>query len=157
MDKNKKIETKEQESNPIGRPSLYKPEYCQQIIDYFSVGTSIVNVMGKETPTDFPSKAGFAIKIGVSKDTLNEWAKVHPDFSVAYKRAIDFQENWLLVNGNKGLIPPNFGIFTAKNVIGYRDRQPDEVDTTIINNNAAPAMSDKELDEKIAAKLKEIK
>lgn len=149
--------TETEEKNPVGAPTKYRPEYIEQLIEYFSAKISTVNSMGTERPSDFPSLAGFAIKIGVAKDTLYEWSKVYPDFSVAYKRAKDFQENWLLVNGNKGLIPPNFGIFTAKNVIGYRDRQPDEVDTTIINNNAAPAMSEKELDAAIEAKMQALR
>ena len=51
-----------------GRPSLYKPEYCQQVIDHMSKGLP------------FNSFAGV---IGVCIDTLHEWVKTHEEFSFA--------------------------------------------------------------------------
>ena len=69
--------------------------------------------------------------IGVHRDTLQEWAKQHPDFSVAYERAKDFQENFLITNGLKGMGSTLFGIFVAKNVLGWRDKQPGEDEINI--------------------------
>lgn len=128
-----------------GRPTSYKPEYAEELIEYFSeppyketmktVVTKLGDVLEVPTleATDFKTLAGFAIKIGVCKDTLHEWSKVHPEFSDAYKRAKEFQENFLAVNGNKGLINPAFSIFTAKNVLKWRDKQPEEVDQVNVN------------------------
>lgn len=120
--------------NPVGRPSKYDPKYIDELIEYFSIPPwewqekqmvsakgDVVTVMVKET-NDFPTLAGFAIKIGVCRDTLHEWASVHPNFSDVYKRAKDYQENFLVVNGNRGLIPAAFGIFTLKNINNWRDR-----------------------------------
>lgn len=118
----------------VGRPTLYKSEYCEKLIEFFDKEPYSEKLLKKVTkqgdvieiptnvPSDFPTLAGFAIELGVSRDTLQEWAKVHPEFSVAYKRAKDFQERYLTVNGIKGLIQPAFSIFTAKNVIDWRDR-----------------------------------
>lgn len=53
-----------------GRPSKYKEEYCQQLIAHMAEGYSYES---------------FAGKIKVNTDTLNEWVKVHPEFSVAKK------------------------------------------------------------------------
>lgn len=120
--------------NKIGRPSLYKPEYCQAIVDYFDKDPyQKVNVVtghsdGKPiTKTelkanDLPFLAGFAKSIGVNRDTVNEWAKHHPDFSVALKKAKELQEQMLATNGLHGLYNPTFAIFTAKNVAGWRDK-----------------------------------
>lgn len=133
------------EENKLGRPTDYKPEYVEALIEYFSeppykeVMKKIVTKDGDvvEVPeyeaTDFKSLAGFAVSIGVHRETLLNWTKQYPDFFDAYKRAKEYQENFLLINGNKELIHPAFSIFTAKNIIGYRDRQPDEVDKTVIN------------------------
>jgi len=155
-----------EEKKRPGQPTKYKPEYCQQLLDYFSVPPykqvwkpiptkhgQLIDVPMDEA-SDFPTLAGFAIKIGVSRDTLLEWSKAHSEFSGAYKRAIDFQENFLAVNGNKGLIPGPFAIFTAKNILKWRDKQPDEVDT-IVNNNVGQ-ISDEELDAKIQEKMKKL-
>lgn len=57
-----------------GRPTLYKEDYCEQLIEHMTQGFS------------FESFAGF---IGVCKDTLNEWAKVHEQFSAAKKIAFE--------------------------------------------------------------------
>lgn len=134
------------ESKPPGRPTDYRPEYAQILIDYFSVepyreimrqtitkSGDVIEVPVNEA-NDFPTLAGFAIKIGVCRDTLLEWSKVHPEFSGAYKRCKDYQENFLAINGNKGLINQPFGIFTAKNVIGWRDK----VDHTVEETPASP-------------------
>jgi hypothetical protein len=168
---------KHQKKKNPGRPSSFKPEYTDLLIAYFSTppyhqvvkkitekqesGESRINEVPQfrddGTPiyeiSDFPTMAGFAIKIGVHRDTLQEWAKNFAEFSDAYKKAKDYQENFLAVNGNRGLLPPAFAIFTAKNVIQWRDKQPDEVDL-VINNHA---LSDEQLDNRIESLLKKAK
>ena len=127
----------------MARPTLYDPKYCDEILEYFSVSpyeertkqviTKKGNIAEIEVTeaNDFPSFAGFAAKIGVHRQTLHDWKAQHPEFSYAYKKAKEFQENFLVVNGNKGLINPAFAIFTAKNVLGWRDKQPGEEDKTL--------------------------
>lgn len=71
----------------VGRPSKYKKEYCQQIIECGKRGDTLVH---------------FACDIGVVKDTLNEWASVHPEFSDALK--VCKQENekyWINLAKNR--------------------------------------------------------
>jgi hypothetical protein len=138
---------KKKTSRPEGRPSLYKPEYADELIEYFSeppykeVMKDVVTKLGDvvKVPvteaSDFKSLAGFAIKLGVHSETLLNWSKEHKEFFDAYKRAKDFQQQFLAVNGNKGLINPAFSIFTAKNVLQWRDKQPDEVDQVNVNIN----------------------
>lgn len=135
-----------------GRPTLYDPKYCDELIAYFHVElykektvTKInrdgsVSTAPVEVASDFPSIAGFAVKIGVHRDTLHEWGKVHPEFKEVLLRAKDYQENFLVVNGNRGLLQANFAIFTAKNVLNWRDKQPDEEDQVNINITLADRM-----------------
>ena len=54
--------------NPVGRPTKYKPEYCEVIIEKMAEGYS---------------KEAVAGYIGISKNTLYEWAKAHKDFQDA--------------------------------------------------------------------------
>lgn len=63
--------------NPVGRPSKYKSEFCEQIIEW-----------GKEGA----SKAEMACNMGIHKDTLNEWDKTYPEFSVALKMAVQYSQ-----------------------------------------------------------------
>ena len=82
-------------------------------------------------PANFPTLSELANKIGVTRETLWHWAYAknedgtpkYPDFFNAYKRAKDHQERILVENGLLGAYKGNFAIFTAKNVLGWRDKQ----------------------------------
>jgi transposase len=54
--------------NPVGRPTKYKPDYCEVIIEKMAEGYS---------------KEAVAGYIGISKNTLYEWAKANKDFQDA--------------------------------------------------------------------------
>ena len=108
----------------MGRPSKYKPEYCEMIIEHMAKGLSIES---------------FAGVVGVCEDTLNEWSKQYPEFKEARaigkpksrlfweKLAIDniLNENFGNGQGSKSL---NTGIWCAnmKNRFQWRDKHPDE-------------------------------
>lgn len=55
-----------------GRPTKYRPEYCQAIVECAQRGFSLT---------------AFAAEIGVCRDTISEWASVHPSFSAAARHA----------------------------------------------------------------------
>ena len=55
-----------------GAPSKYDPSYCDGILKHCQDGASITS---------------YAAEIGVCRDTISEWANVHPEFSAAVKRA----------------------------------------------------------------------
>lgn len=58
--------------HPGGRPTKYDPGYCAQMVAFCRQGYSLT---------------GFAGSIGVCRDTISEWGKVHPEFSAAIKQA----------------------------------------------------------------------
>ena len=108
----------------VGRPSKYEDWIADALLDYFNKGVG-----------DFPTLAGFAGKLGVSRDTLYEWATgkhedgtlKHSEFSYAYKRAKELQEQNLVTGALNGVYNATFAIFTAKNVLGWRDKVEQEV------------------------------
>lgn len=128
----------------MGRPTKYKPEYCEQLIAFFSspkrervvksvtTGKNEYEKTEYQTiPCDLPTFAKFARKIGVNGDTIVEWAKAtledgktlkYPEFSAAYNDAKDLQKEFLVDNGLAGLYPPASFIFTAKNITDMRDQ-----------------------------------
>jgi hypothetical protein len=57
-----------------GRPTKYRREFCQQLIDYI-------------LRTGEPFHC-FAAEIGISEDTLYEWARKHKEFSESKKIAL---------------------------------------------------------------------
>ena len=118
-----------------GRPTLYKPEYCQQIIDYFNIEPYIERVeittfkdgSTKEhiilIPNDLPTFEGFARKIDVSIDTIQEWKKKYSDFSLSTSRCKGLQKNILIINSLKGLYQSNYAIFVTSNLTKFRQKK----------------------------------
>lgn len=64
---------------PGGRPSDYKPEYCEQIVEYMSQGKHVIQ---------------FAAKVGTSKATVYRWADEHPEFRDALNDAQAASAAW---------------------------------------------------------------
>lgn len=78
----------------VGRPTKYKPEVFDQIEEYLSMA-------GREQ-TSLPSIEGLALHIGVNTDTINEWSKRYPKFSVAIKKIAARQKKQLMDDGMYG-------------------------------------------------------
>jgi hypothetical protein len=94
---------------PMGRPSLYEPEYCQTVLALGAEGKS-VTVM--------------AAKIGVCRDTLYAWAETYPEFSDALTRAKTLSQMWWEDTGQSAMFLPGFnGSVWAKSMAA---RFPDE-------------------------------
>lgn len=131
-----------------GRPTAYKPEYCDLIIEHFDkepFTTSFDEASGKtfRSAILLPTLTNFARSIGVARSTIYEWAKDNPEFSDAIKRAQELQEEVLMQNGLFGAYDKTFAIFTAKNICGWKDKQDIE------HSGSIGSISDSELDEKI--------
>lgn len=62
-----------------GRPSKYQAAYCSEVVTFCEQGYSLT---------------AFAGEIGVDRDTISEWGKAHPDFSVAVNRAKAKRARW---------------------------------------------------------------
>lgn len=88
--------------NPVGRPSKFKPEYCQTIIEEMSQGFSF---------------EACAPLFGVHKDTLYEWCKEHPDFSDARKKALDANRRFWEKLGVENIINKSETIKDGKDMI----------------------------------------
>jgi hypothetical protein len=149
-------------AHPGGRPTKYKPEYCDEIIAFFDIEPyrevsdvyTYKDGTTKETKrlvaNDLPFISSFAFKIGVSTETLHEWSRVHPEFSVALKRAKQLQESMLATNGLMNTYAQPFAIFTAKNIAGWRDKT--EVESKSEITHKFDELTDDELDRIIKAR-----
>jgi transcriptional regulator with XRE-family HTH domain len=135
-----------------GRPTKYDAKYCQEMVKFFDVdATRIVEDMRRDGSTTerrvanaMPTFAKFARKIGVSRDTLNEWTRKHAEFSDSYKRCKELQEEFLINVGLAGVTSASFVIFTMKNVCGWRDEKDLK-----IKAQKEQELNDAELDEAI--------
>lgn len=123
-----------------GRPSKYKKEFADQLIDYFDVEpyrrelkaeSTAYGKNGNETfnkkeyilvANDPPFLIGFCEEIGISMDTLHEWVDKYPEFSDAYARAKELFKRFLVTNGLNRAADSAFTIFTAKNTTDMKDK-----------------------------------
>ena len=71
--------TETTEKRPVGRPSLYKPEYCEEVIALGKIGKSV--------------EAIGAI-LGVGTKTLYNWRDEHAEFLHALDMAKEFELQW---------------------------------------------------------------
>ena len=69
----------------IGRPTLYDANILQKVNDYLQSCTDIDEKDNRRIRVNLPKVEGLARYLSVSKDTLYEWAKRHPDFSDALR------------------------------------------------------------------------
>lgn len=129
-----------------GRPTKYKPEYCQMLIDHMSTGLSYDT---------------FSAIIEVNIDTLYEWEKVHKEFSEAKKVAVGkcliFWEKLgvdhiLNISESESMGPgmtssksrslnAAIWVFNMKNRFKWRDKQADEASDININLTLADQMA----------------
>lgn len=126
---------KKRAPNKGGQPTKYRTEYCQQLIDYFSIDPTKITadetvssadgdkLIARRMPQRMPWLEGFARKIGVHRNTLRDWCDLHPEFAEAYETAKDLQREFIVDVALSGAAPASFAIFTMKNVCGWRDER----------------------------------
>jgi len=73
------IDLKPHLDSVVGRPTSYKPIYCQKIIMLMAEGKS---------------KTTAAVELGVEKGTLLAWAAKNPEFLFAIKKAEQLSQRW---------------------------------------------------------------
>lgn len=116
----------EKKKHGAGRPSKYRPEYCELLLKYM-VPTVSYTDEGKPIYGPYPMLQGFAHSIGVLHETLNEWAKRYPEFTVAMKKAKAMQEQELFTGALSNRYNCAVAIFGLKNNHGWKDKQEHEV------------------------------
>jgi hypothetical protein len=110
--KAKKIPTRDQQIPRMGRPTLYRPEYCQMLIDHMSSGLSFESFGGR---------------IDVARRTLYEWEKAFPEFLHAKEVGQAKSQLWweevgcTNVHSPSGQWTPNVFMFTMRSRFGLRD------------------------------------
>jgi len=126
-----------------GRPTKYKPEYCESIVQYFSEGF-------KEHITPIPFLYNWCQSIGITKKTAHNWKEQHEDFLHAYDAAKELQKQWLVQGGLDGSFNAAFCKFVAINMTDMVDAS--EVKQTVTDKKKIKdkvdlsKLSDKQLD-----------
>lgn len=92
----------------LGRPSLYKPEYCAKVVE-----------LGREGC----SPAQIASHFDVDRVTLRNWADEFPDFFTAMTRAKVHEQAWWEMMGQKGLVADRFNAQVWSKSVAARFRE----------------------------------
>lgn len=99
----------EQKAKPVGRPSKYQPEFCEQVIEFGAQGMARVEWAGQ---------------FGVTRQTLANWEAAHPEFLDSTTHARELSAAWWAAQGREGIWSKSF------NAVAYRlqvlNRFPDD-------------------------------
>ena len=103
----------------IGRPTKYKPEYCELLIEHMSRGMTYTSFAGHP-------------RVRVNIDTLYQWEKDYPAFSEAKSVARQSNEYFFMDTALKYLdkkkdFNTTMWYMMMKNIHGWRDKQEAEV------------------------------
>lgn len=77
----------------FGRPTDYRPEFCERVVEWGTIGKS---------------KAWMAAKLGVCKRTIHLWEQRYPDFLSALDRAKALEQMWWEDSGQDGMTGDKF-------------------------------------------------
>jgi hypothetical protein len=89
----KKRQKTDGKKHSMGRPSLYKPEYCN--LEPYLKHCTAKNAL--------PSKVGYAVFLGVAEDTVSNWGKANPDFLGSLRMLLTIEKHTLINKGLRGL------------------------------------------------------
>lgn len=100
---------------PGGRPTDYKPEFCDLVIPLLKQGMSIAEI-------------GLELDIGYS--TIYRWMDEHEEFREAIKSGREFSQGWWEKQGRVALrekeFSPTLWYMNMKNRFGWKDKQETE-------------------------------
>jgi len=101
----------------VGRPSLYKPEHCDMVLDLGKQGKSMTQM---------------AAHFDVDKETVKNWTRDYPEFLAAFTRAMTFSQAWWEDQGQAGLASRDFNApLWHKNVASrFREDYTDRKEVT---------------------------
>ena len=90
-----------------GRPTLYRPEYCQRAIDFMAQGYSVTALAGH---------------LGMSKDAIYDWINHYPDFCHAINKGRAARVAAL----EKKLLSTSQGVGVTAAIFALKNADPDE-------------------------------
>lgn len=136
------------EKRPAHRPSTYKPEYCERIIE-----------MAKEGH----GPASYAAEFNIDRATLYKWADTYEDFRTALSRAKQFEQLWWENAGRQGMFAEKFNALVWKTSMQarFRDDYTEKKVSEISGPNGSPiqiqsqVIDARDLDEDQRAALKQ--
>lgn len=111
--------------NPYFHPQdilQYFKERLESLPEIERIKTERGDVKYIQKPVRLPTLSGYAVQLGVTRETLWSWSQEHTDFGEAYGQAKACQEELLIQAGAVGGYDKSLAIFILKNLQGWQDR-----------------------------------
>lgn len=105
---------------PAGRPSTYDPAYCESVLEYGRAGKS---------------RAWIAAELDISRQTLANWEKTHPEFLDAMGRAELLSQQWWEDAGQMGMTAEKFNAPVWSRSMGARFQKDWREKSEVQNNH----------------------
>jgi hypothetical protein len=101
----------------VGRPSEYRPEFCELVLELGKQGKSFTQM---------------AVATGYAKASLGRWREEHPEFRDALTRALEMSQDWWESRGQEGITSRDFNAaLWHKNVASrFREDYADRKEVT---------------------------
>ena len=121
----------EEVKRPVGRPSLYDPALCDQVIELGSQGKSIEQI---------------AAKLGVSTRVMFDWKDRHPEFMHALDQAKELELDWWesiaqnMMVEEKDAAKLNSSIWSRSMAARFPKKYRESTKTEITGENGAPLL-----------------
>lgn len=124
-----------EKKNKVGRPTTFMPEYLEIAKEHFSkrlyeeyeeevvVAGVGIQTLVKQRAAPFPSMSGLAMKLGVNRQQIYEWEKIHPEFSDILNHGREVIREFLMSHGVTGKYNSNFAKFVATNLTDLTDKK----------------------------------
>jgi hypothetical protein len=107
----------------MSRPTKYKEEYNQKILDLMKEGCSIAEI---------------CLELDICKQTFYNWCEQNKEFLDSKKKGEDFSEGWWMKQGRLNLTNKDFSYtgwyMNMKNRFGWRDKSEIENTHTVTPN-----------------------
>jgi terminase small subunit-like protein len=127
-----------------GRPSLYRAEYAERVIEFCRDGYTLT---------------AFAGEIGVARSTINEWIDAHPEFSEAVSRAKALRARWWEERAREIAEKGGAGGQATIVIFGLKNHAPDdfrEKSETVLSGGDKPLQVEQLTPDERAAKARAI-
>lgn len=116
-------------SNLGGRPTLYNDQLQKLADEYVDNWNLYLEIKSKDDPSkvthvvnSIPSIVGLALHLGVHRDSIYNWAKIHEKFIYTLERIKQKQEMFLIHHGLTKGYDSGFAKFLSINVTDYKDK-----------------------------------
>lgn len=98
-------------SMPAGRPTSYRPEYCEQVVEAAREGKSLT---------------AFAAEIDVGRQSITDWCAAHEEFSLAVNHAKALAASWYEQQARKVVENGGTGAQATLIVFGLKNMGSDD-------------------------------